>query len=195
MLARVLPALISAAVQPGEVLLVVVQVLPVELGQDVLRALGDPHAGPDKGGDVAPPLLAAGLVVAAEPLDGVKEATEVEVLAVEDGGAALGLAAKVGLEETGVLELEGAGVAGGGAGLQLVDGLGLGGEGEGAEVEGEGGFPGSGGNNAADAEGLGLGADLVDELQGVPELLLGGVEDGGLGDAWESAGAGGGAVP
>lgn len=86
------------------------------------------------------------------------------------------------LQEPAILEIEGLGVAGGRAGLEVVDVLGLGGEGEGVAVEGEGGVPGRGRNDAADAEGLGLGTDLVDELQGVLELLLGGVEHGGLGE-------------
>lgn len=72
-----------------------------------------------------------------------------------------------------------------------MDGLRLGGEGEGVAVERKGGIPRLGGHDAADAEGLGLGADLVDELQGVLELLLRGVEDGGLREGGEGGGVGG----
>lgn len=107
----------------------------------------------------------------------------------------------MGLEEASVLEAECIGVARRRPGLEEMDVLRLGGEGEGRAVEGERGIPGPRRDNTTDAEWFGLGADFVDEGQGIDEFLLGGVEDGCLDDARRrgrdggSGGAAAGGVP
>lgn len=166
--------------------------LQIKLREDVLCALGDLPGRPDESCDISPSLLLADLVIAPVPLDSIEEPAKIQLVALEHNPPLL-LLAEVILQEPAILEIEGLRVAGGRAGLEVVDVLGLGEEGEGVAVEGEGGVPGLGGHDAADAEGLGLGTDLADELQGVLELLLGGVEHGGLGEA-RGGGRGGDAV-
>lgn len=156
--------------------------LAVELAEDVFGALGDLDGRSDEAGNVGPALLRTNHVVAAVALDGVKEAAEIKVIALEDDPPREGSLAEVGFEEAAVLEAEGGGVAGGRSGLEAVDGLGLGGEGERGAVEGEGGVPGPGRDYSANAKGLGQRANLEDESQRVREFLLGGVEDGCLRD-------------
>lgn len=132
----------------------------------MLRTLGDltSTAAAYEPCRLAPALVPAHLLVPSEALDGVEEAAQVEVLPFKHraaGAFVLGLLPLPG-EEAGVLELERVGVARRGAGLEMVDGLGLRWEGEGVGVERERRAPGLRRDDAADAEGLGGGADLVD---------------------------------
>lgn len=110
----------------------------------MLGALGDVHRClvVNEADHVAPALPLAGTVVAAEALDSMEQPAEVDRATIREGGR-LGKtlppapAMRRGSpEEAAVVEEEGVGVSGGGAGEEAVDGLPLGGEGEGGEVEG-----------------------------------------------------------
>lgn len=150
--------------------------------------------------DVVPSLPLAGAIVAAEALDGMEQAAEVQRAAVGESrrlGQAL-LAASPwrsaggGLEEAGVVEEEGIRVSGGGAGEEAVDGLPLGGEGERGDIEGLGRRPGRRRHDAADAVGLGERANASDVGERIGEFLLRGAEHRRFGyEASAAAGAGG----
>jgi hypothetical protein len=175
--------------------LILIEMLIIELRDDVL---GDGGGMPrrlviNEAEHVGPALPRAGAVVAAEALDSVEKAAEVERASVGEGRQLWLwlLAAPVSVEETAVIEEEGVGISGGEAGEEAVDGLPLCGEREGADVECRGRRPGGRRDDAADAVWLGEGPDTGHVRQGVAELLLRGAEHRSLRDGRSNAAASG----